>query len=289
MVDVWSIMAPFAKFAAYMTMFGASGTGLFLLHFGGSLSQATSGYCELILRRSAKGGILAAIFLFATIVGNIGGDIQSIIDPMILELAASSKGGRATFILLAGFIAIFLWGGRLSITMMVIGMTGILLTLSSFALVGHATNAGPIAQLPLVIHLLGLSYWLGSFLPLRELCISPSDAFKIHDIAHRFGIYAMGYVGGLLLAGILFAYLLLGDLSLLFTSTYGNVLLAKLAVVCLLLLLGAINKLNLVPFLLNDPQTGSRRLRKSIHLEMMLSLFVLATTGFLTTSVSLPG
>ena len=65
MVDVWSFMAPFAKFAAYMTMFGASGTGLFLLHFGGSLSQATSGYCELILRRSAKGGILAAIFLFA--------------------------------------------------------------------------------------------------------------------------------------------------------------------------------------------------------------------------------
>ena len=289
MVDVWSFMAPFAKFAAYMTMFGASGTGLFLLHFGGSLSQATSGYCELILRRSAKGGILAAIFLFAAVAGNIGGDIQSIIDPMILELAASSKGGSAAFIMLAGFIAILLWGGRLSIIMMVIGMTGILLTLSSFALVGHATNAGPIAQLPLVIHLLGLSYWLGSFLPLRELCISPSDASKIHDIAHRFGIYAMGYVGGLLLAGILFAYLLLGDLNLLFTSTYGNVLLAKLAAVCLLLLLGAINKFRLVPFLLNDPQAGSRRLRKSIHLEMMLSLFVLATTGFLTTSVSLPG
>ena len=99
----------------------------------------------------------------------------------------------------------------------------------------------------------------------------------------------MGYVGGLLLAGILFAYLLLGDPKLLFTSTYGNVLSAKLAAMCLLLLLGAINKFRLVPFLLNDPQTESRRLRKSIHLEIMLSLFVLATTGFLTTSVSLPG
>ena len=84
MVDVWSIMAPFVKFAAYMTMFGASGTGLFPLHFGGLLSQATLGNCELFLRRSAKGGILVAIFLFARIVGSIGGDIQSIIDPMIL-------------------------------------------------------------------------------------------------------------------------------------------------------------------------------------------------------------
>ena len=155
-MDVWSIMTPFAKFAAYMTMFGASGTGLFLLHFGGSLSQATSGYCKLILCRSARGGILAAIFLFAAVAGNIGGDIQSIIDPMILGLAASSKGGSAAFIMLAGFIAILLWGGRLSIIMMVIGMTGILLTLSSFALVGHAINAGPIAQLLLVAHLLGL-------------------------------------------------------------------------------------------------------------------------------------
>ena len=282
-------MAPFAKFAAYMTMFGASGTGLFLLHFGGSLSQATSGYCKLILRRSAKGGILAAIFLFATIVGNIGGDIQSIMDPMILGLAASSKGGSAAFIMLAGFIAILLWGGRLSIIMMVIGMTGIFLTLSSFALVGHSINTGLISQLLLVTHLLGLSYWLGSFLPLRKLCVSSSDGANIHRIAHRFGIYAMGYVGGLLLAGILFAYLLLGDFSLLFSSTYGNVLLAKLAAVCLLLTLGAINKFRLVPSLLDDPQAGSRRLRKSIHFEMILSLFVLATTGFLTTSVSLPG
>ncbi len=288
-MDVWSIMAPFAKFAAYMTMFGASGTGLFLLHFGGSLSQATSGYCQMILRRSAKGGILAAFFWFAAIVGNIGGDIQSIIDPMILGLAASSKGGKATFILLVGFIAIFLWGGRLSIIMMVIGVTGILLTLSSFALVGHAISAGLISQLLLGTHLLGLSYWLGSFLPLRELCVSSSDGANIHRIAHRFGIYAMGYVGGLLLAGILFAYLLLGDFSLLFSSTYGNVLLAKLAAVCLLLILGAINKFRLVPSLLDDPQAGSRRLRKSIHFEMILSLLVLATTGFLTTSVSLPG
>ena len=99
----------------------------------------------------------------------------------------------------------------------------------------------------------------------------------------------MGYVGGLLLAGILFAYLLIGDLSLLFTSTYGNVLLAKLAAVCLLLILGAINKFRLVPSLLDEPQAGACRLRKSIHYEMILSLFVFATTGFLTTSVSLPG
>jgi putative copper resistance protein D len=99
----------------------------------------------------------------------------------------------------------------------------------------------------------------------------------------------MGYIGGLLAAGIALAYLLLGDPKLLFTSTYGNVLLAKLAAVCLLLLLGATNKFRLVPSLLNDPQAGPRRLRKSIHFEMILSLFILATTGFLTTSVSLPG
>ena len=60
--------------------------------------------------------------------------------------------------MLAGFSYILLWGGRLSIIMMMIGMTGILMTLSSFTC-RSAINAGPIAQL--LVLLVSLVYPTG--------------------------------------------------------------------------------------------------------------------------------
>ena len=76
----------------------------------------------------------------------------------------------------------------------------------------------------------------------------------IHHIAHRFGIYAMGYVGGLLLAGILFAYLLLSDLSLSFRFNLRQCSIGKVGHREPIADSGAINKFRLVLCLLDDPQ-----------------------------------
>lgn len=58
----------------------------------------------------------------------------------------------------------------------------------------------------------------------------------------------MAYVGLLLGAGFGYAYLLLGDVTLIVTTQYGNVLLGKIVLVVALLTLAAFNKFKLVPF-----------------------------------------
>ena len=86
-----------------------------------------------------------------------------------------------------------------------------------------------IFRVRLFFHLVGISFWIGSLLPLLHLSLSSNTA-NLYLIAHRFGILAVYYVSGLLVAGAGFTYALLGsDLSLLLSTSYGNVLLAKLA------------------------------------------------------------
>ena len=57
----------------------------------------------------------------------------------------------------------------------------------------------------------------------------------------------MGYVGLLVIAGLGYAYLLLGDIFLILMTLYGNVLLVKMVLVSALLSIAAINKIKLVP------------------------------------------
>lgn len=144
-----------------------------------------------------------------------------------------------------------------------------------------------ITQFLLLVHLIGIAYWLGSLLPFRQLCTS-SDTENLHFIARRFGVFALAYIGALVCAGGLFAYELLGGVSALINTAYGNVLLAKLAVVTLLLLLGALNRFRLVPSLIRDTHIGAKRLRAVVQFEIILAFIILILTSFITTSLTLP-
>ena len=77
-------------------------------------------------------------------------------------------------------------------------------------MVGHSSTNGYLAQLLLLIHLTCISYWIGSFIPLRQLC-KYSNYKVVSDVAHMFGVYAVSYVGLLVLSGIFYSYILLGD------------------------------------------------------------------------------
>ena len=55
-----------------------------------------------------------------------------------------------------------------------------------------------------------------------------------------------------------------------------------------LLGLGALNKFRLVPLIKMNPSIGAQRLQKSIQIEMIIALFILSFSGFLTTSTTLP-
>jgi putative copper resistance protein D len=107
-------------------------------------------------------------------------------------------------------------------------------------------------------------------------------------VAHRFGVLAMGYVSLLLSAGVGYAYLLLGDVSLMLKTQYGNVLLVKIVLVAALLSLAALNKFKLVPSLEPKWTPNVRQFQRSIQFEIAIALIILTASSLLTTSVTLP-
>ena len=98
----------------------------------------------------------------------------------------------------------------------------------------------------------------------------------------------MGYVGLLLIAGLAYAYLLLGDIALIFTTSYGKVLLSKIVLVVALLLLAAVNKIKLVPSLEPRWTPNVRRFQRSVQFEIAIVLIILIASSLLTTSLTVP-
>lgn len=138
----------------------------------------------------------------------------------------------------------------------------------------------------LILHLMSAAFWVASLWLLFHLVGSYHDLANTAHILTRFGQIAMGGVGLLLLAGVTLATLLTGGLTPLLTTGYGQFLIGKILIVAVLLLFAAANKWRLVPAFERGDATASRRLRRSIALEMALIAVILLITAVLTTMTS---
>ena len=108
-MEIWAIITPLIKVLLYILSFLAVGTGLFILHFRSLLSQPTFAYCcKLVSKASLIGSIIAPLLLLMT-AGNIGGDLQSAFDPLMISIALSSKAGQSILVLFFGFLLVLLW------------------------------------------------------------------------------------------------------------------------------------------------------------------------------------
>ena len=287
-MEIWAILAPFVKVLLYVLSFLAVGTGLFILHFRSLLSQTTLAYCRnLVSKTSLTGSIIAPLLLFMT-AGNIGGELQSAVDPFMVNIALSSKAGQAVLVLFSGFLIVFLWISFFQKQKFTLGVVGFTLILLSFSLYGHSTINGLSSQLLIVLHLGAISFWVGSFLPLRYSAQGKVEEENLFQIAHRFGVYAVYYIGVLLITGLMLGTILVGGIEQLVTSDYGKAFLLKLAFVTTLLGIGAFNKFRLVPQLKNNNFSHASKLRKSINVEISILFIILVISSLLTTSIELP-
>ena len=286
-VDVWIFLNPIIKMAFYISAFCSVGTYIYLIHFNRFLENKQKSYCFSLIKRSSIIGCIISFLSFLSIPGNMGGDLKSIIDPELIQLTLETISGKAALLSLLGFIIIYFSCLKQSIVFYLLSVVGISSLLLSFVMFGHSTKHGLVGQFLIIIHLVGLSYWIGALLPLRKMC-NFIDKEKLKIVAHLFGIYAIGYVGVLITAGLIFSYILLGNISALISTDYGNILLIKMIVVSTLLSLGAINKFKIIPNLSIDQNLGLKRLKKSIQTEILCVLLIFFLTSLLTTSLILP-
>ena len=161
----------------------------------------------------------------------------------------SSFGASALF--LAGGLALLGIAARLeSHWAEWIAGLGIAAAVAAFALTGHAATAPPrwLTAPSVGVHVLMAGFWAGSLPPLL-LALRREGRQAAARRLHAFSRWAVPAVSLLLASGIALSTVQLGGFAAFFATTYGLVLLAKLAAVAVLLSLALVNRFRLVPAL----------------------------------------
>ena len=286
-VDIWTIVNPIIRTFIYLNALYSIGLILFKFHFQKYFNHEINSFCNKIIKNSAFLGLSISILAFISIAGNLGGDLKSIFELELIELSFETIQGKSNLYLIVGFSFLSLSHYFPPLVFRAFNILGAILIIISFIVVGHSLSQGIFSQFLVLIHIICISFWLGSFLPLRYMC-TIKNFTNLYFIADNFGRYAVVYIGILILTGLIFSYILLGGILPLITSTYGNVLLIKLFIVSMILIIGAINKFKIVPEIKKDLTTGQIKLKNSINIEIISSVLVLFTTSILTTSLPTP-
>jgi copper transport protein len=103
--------------------------------------------------------------------------------------------------------------------------------LQTLVLLGHAQSSGVLAQGARLLHVLGISTWIGGLVVLVGVVLPRGRARELAVVLPRFSIMATGAVAALTASGVVLSVVLVGSLSDLVGTGYGRLLLAKVAVV----------------------------------------------------------
>lgn len=183
--------------------------------------------------------------------------------------------GQAALALAAG--AVVLSGGFGRRRSFMLGLLGAG-ELSLWAASGHGADSGWVGVGVYFVHEAAAGLWFSSLMGLwlaGELAV---DAFG--QIAVRVSRLAGWCVGFLMLSGLFTAYNGLGpDVTHLFFSRYGRILLVKVAIFVMVLAIGGHNRVRLIPV---GGEVGRRRaLMRNVAAESVLLLGVLALAALL--------
>ena len=162
------------------------------------------------------------------------------------------------------------------------------------ALTGHASATRPVALARAAdgLHVIAASAWLGALLSLlfaalpmvrgtramREIGSGPLVA----SLVRSFHPLALTCATIVVFSGLIATWLRLPTLDALWESTYGRVLLLKLAFVAIVLILGAVNWRRMLPSL--GDEAAARRITRTAGTELALAALVLAVTAVLVST-----
>jgi copper transport protein len=152
-------------------------------------------------------------------------------------------------------------------------------------LAGHASIGGPVDLVVDIAHVLAAAIWIGGllFVALALVHIGPERRWVVAgEVLPRFSNIALGSVVVLLGAGIVNSYLEVRAWRGLWGTTYGQLLLVKVALLLPLLAIGAYNR-NLVRRLrLQTASSAARRtFKRAVTAELTIFVAVLAVTAVL--------
>lgn len=157
--------------------------------------------------------------------------------------------------------------------------------LCSLAWSGHAgAGAGPLRYIHLlsdVLHLLAAGAWLGALPALVRLLGSSPRLDDATQAVRRFSTLGVAAVGVLVFSGAINAWFLVGNIPALIATTYGRLLLAKLALFAVMVALAAVNRMSLTPRLAAGNGEALLLLRRNAIVETAMGIAVVTVVGVL--------
>lgn len=157
---------------------------------------------------------------------------------------------------------------------------------TSIAMSGHAAAGTMLAVAIHALHVLGAGGWIGGLAALMLVAVPTvirTDGEDGHATVARlmraFSPAALGFAGLLVITGAIAAWRNVGSVAGLWLSPYGQLLLAKVALLSVVAATGAFNWRRVLPSLGRAASTS--RLRGSATIELALALLVLVITAVL--------
>ena len=264
----------------------AIGDAALLLAAGGALALA------LVFGAAAPRGTRAILFWSAAIAAAsallsvplargwiAAASFEALLQPSFWTLGAEAPHRDRTVLILCGMtLALFARSSRVG--RLLAGVGG-LIACAGLPLSGHVAALTPAwpAQLALFVHAAAAAFWIGA-LPLLALALRQAAPAEAHRLLRRFSNRAIAIVALLILGGVGVALTRVHDVAALTNTAYGRILLAKTALVALMLALAIVNR-RLTGALPRANGSTAARLKSNIMLEIGAAAVILALTAWL--------
>ena len=301
------MVARFLHYVAVTTLAGASLFPLYAHPRGdGQQPIALTRRIQAMLFIVANVALLSGILWFVFTVANMSGTLDGVLDREMLSTVLSETSFGNVWIVrlvLSVVMIVVIWNRfdpMSSPRRDVIAPVLAAALLISLAGVGHSQveegMAGMVHVVSDAAHLLAAGAWLGGLVPLVLILSSydrdrevPPATDHLDHVLMRFS--GMGYVAVAILigSGLVNSWYLVGNITALPTTQYGQLLLAKLALFAGMLLLAVINRFWLVPSMSKARAQGAGssfrtdRLRTHVLGEQFLGLVILMIVSVLGT------
>lgn len=301
MADPAAVALRFALYIDLMLLFGLAAFGLYALRGSERASRSVLPLRPLLAGAAIVGLGVSVLWLLSLAAAMVGVPVAEVdADTVSMVLSGTSIGAawlaRVAALLLAA-VAAALVPRRPRAALATIAFGGVV-ALGSLAWTGHgAASEGPAGWVHLladIAHLLAAGVWIGALFAFALLLFRRASVMTAERLvlSHRalsgFSVVGTGAVAVLVVTGAISTWVLVGPdrLAALPTTTYGLLLLVKLALFAGMLGLAAANRFRLTPALnrgfdLSDHLAALRALRLSLLAETASAAAILALVAWL--------
>jgi copper transport protein len=244
---------------------------------------------------TSRAAVLGAVALVAAVpfrIARLGGGLDALRDNDVLMSALRGPVGVSTAVTANALLVVAVLVDRraprwLPLLFSVVALAG-------FAIEGHtrATARRWVMVASDVVHLAAGAVWLGGIVALVIAFRSSLDTVSLAGVVRRFSDSAIFAVGVVAATGVTMAWIILPTAGELTSTGYGIAMILKVAIVVVVIALGAFNRYRLVPAVDarrdpaadSFPSPGSRRWLSNVVLaELVLLVAAVGVTAVMVT------